>query len=235
MRARVGGRVQGRVGGLRLRVGGHRAGGLLAARLLAAALAVAAATSGCSYNVVAQTPTPLPIGTGTRPGLATQVPLEATPWPNGTTGAYGLRIDPSLMSNIPSIVGGNPLIENVAIESAALDDSQYAASFSAFYVARIGRITDLNWVQVSLASLKEDSQTQGFYLAWRDDWFKAVCSQADGVGTTDTQSINDWPVDVALCKGGVDAYTLNLDNGIMVSIADFGPRRLGKQLIQGIN
>ena len=76
---------------------------------------------------------------------------------------------------------------------------------------------------------------QDFYTSWRDDWFNATCSQADGIGSTSLQTINDWQVDVATCNGGVDAYTLSLDNGILVSIADFGPRRLGKELIEGIN
>ena len=89
--------------------------GPTAATLAALAVVTAVSLSGCSYNVVAQTPTPEPTGTGVRPGIATQVPIEATPWPNGTIGADGLRIDPSLMSNIPSIVGGTPLVEYVEV------------------------------------------------------------------------------------------------------------------------
>jgi hypothetical protein len=212
-----------------------RIAGLPSAALLLAVAALAAALSGCNYNYVAQSPAPTPTGTGTRPGIATEVPIEPTPWPNGTIGAYGLRIDPSLMSNIPSIVGGNPLVEDVLVEDAALDDPQYADSFSAFYVARVGMVSDLNWVQVSLGALKTAAQTDDFYTAWRDDWFKAACSQADGIGVTGKDSLNDWQVDVASCNGGVNAYTLNLNDGILVSIVDFGPRRLGRQLISGIN
>ena len=201
---------------------------------LAMLAVVAAVVAGCNYSVVVQSPTPVPTGTDTRPGLASQVPLEPTPWPNGTTGAYGLRIDPSLMSNIPAVVGGNPLVEDVLVESSALDDSHYAAAFSSFYVAHIGMITDANFVQVGIAALKSDAQRQDFYTTWRDDWFKASCSQADGIASTTVERINDWPVDVATCNGGVDAYTLSLDNGVILSIVDLGPRRLGRQLIQGI-
>ncbi len=223
---------------MRLRAGGPRTApprplATPAALLLAAVVAVC--VSACSYNVIAQTPTPEPTSTGVRPGIASQVPIEATPWPNGTIGAYGLRIDPSLLTNIPSIVGGNPLVEDVEVESGALDDSHYADAFSGFYAAHLGDVTDLNWVQVNLAALKPDAQSQDFYTSWRDDWFNATCSQADGIGSTSVQQINDWSVDVAVCSGGVDAYTLSLDNGVLVSIADFGPRRLGKELIEGIN
>ena len=208
--------------------------GPTAATLAALAVVTAVSLSGCSYNVVAQTPTPEPTGTGVRPGIATQVPIEATPWPNGTIGADGLRIDPSLMSNIPSIVGGNPLVEYVEVESAALDDSHYADAFSSYYAAHLGDITDLNWVEVTLGALKPDAQSQDFYTSWRDDWFNAACSQADGIGSTSLQQINDWQVDVATCKGGVMAYTLRLDAATLVSIMDLGPRRLGRQLISAI-
>ena len=216
----------------RPRVAGLAARPLAALAALAAALVLAAA--GCSYSVVVGTPTPVPTATGDRPALASQVPIEPTPWPNGTVGANGLHIDPSLLSNIPSVVGGNPLVEDVYVESAALDAAQYAASFSAFYAAHIGQLTDLNFVQVTVAALQPDAQTQDFYTSWRDDWFQAACSQAGGVGSTAQERINDWPVDIATCTGGVDAYTLNLENGILVSIVDLGPRRLGRQLIQGI-
>lgn len=213
--------------------------GLRAAHLVASAAAaltvLAAAASGCTYTVVVGGATPAAQGTGTRPEVETEVPIEPTGWPAGTTGATGLRIDPSLMSNIPSIVGGNPLEEDVLVENAAMDDSQYAAAFSGYYAAHIGMIADLNFVQVTIAALKADAQTEDFYKAWRDDWFKATCSQADGIGSTGLEKINDWQVDMATCKGGVDAYVLSLDNGILISVVDLGPRRLGKQLIQGIN
>jgi hypothetical protein len=205
--------------------------GLRAAPLLTVALAVVTAVTACSYSVVVQSPTPAPVG----PGIATEVPLEPTPWPNGTIGAYGLRIDPGLLSNIPSIVGGNPLVEDVAVESAALDDSHYATAFSAYYVAHIGSITDINYVEVGIGALKDEAQSQDFYTAWRDDWFKAACSQAGGIGSTGKDSINDLPFDVATCTGGVNAYTLSVNNGILLSIIDLGPRRLGRELIQGIN
>jgi hypothetical protein len=197
--------------------------GLLAALLLAATAAAA-----CSYTVVVQSPTP-------GPDTDTAVPIMPTPWPNGTTGTFGLRIDPSLMTNIPAVVGGDPLVESTDIEIAAMDDPNYATAFKSYYVASIGSITDVNWLEVSIGALQDGALTQDFYTQWRGSWFQTACSQADGIASTDQESINDWPVDVATCKGGVDAYTLSLDNGVLVSIMDIGPRRLGRELIEGIN
>ena len=199
-----------------------RIGGLLAAVVLLATSVVAA---GCYYTVVVTSPTP----------LVTSVPIEPTGWPNGTIGTFGLRIDPSLLRNIPSSVGGNPLLEDVEFELLTLDDPHYASPFDGYYIAHINSISDPNWLEVSIASPREGAQTDDFYASWRDSWFKTACSQADGIDTTTLESINDWQVDVATCNGGVMAYTLRLDNGILVSIMDLGPRRLGRQLIKGIN
>ena len=199
-----------------------RIGGLLAAVVLLATSVVAA---GCYYTVVVTSPTP----------LVTSVPIEPTGWPNGTIGTFGLRIDPSLLRNIPSSVGGNPLLEDVEFELLTLDDPHYASPFDGYYIAHLNSISDPNWLEVSIASPREGAQTDDFYASWRDSWFKTACSQADGIDTTTLESINDWQVDVATCNGGVMAYTLRLDNGILVSIMDLGPRRLGRQLIKGIN
>jgi hypothetical protein len=205
-----------------------RVAGLLAAALVGAA----ALASACSYSVVV---TPAPSLSGSAPALVTDRAIGATPWPNGTTGQYGLRIDPSLSSNVPSYVGGNPLQEDAISEALALDDPQYAAAFSALYVAQVGSIADLNWVEVSVAAVKGGEIDQTFYTSWRDDWFKTACSQADGIASTSQETINDWPVDLAACSGGVRAYTLSLDNGILVSIMDLGPRQLGRELIGALN
>ena len=199
-----------------------RIGGLVAALLLAAAAATA-----CTYYPEPPSPTPAPPGTA--------VPIMPTGWPNGTTGTFGLRIDPSLLSNIPTVVGGNQLVEAADIEIAAMSDASYAKAFSSYYVAGLGSTADLNWLQVTLGAPRADAQSEDFYTTWRDGWFQTACSQAGGIDTTAQQEINLWQVDVAYCIGGVDAYTLTLDDGVIVSIMDLGPRRLGLQLIQGIN
>jgi len=204
-------------------------------RIAAAILVILAASvvvAGCNNSVVV-TPPPGSVDTGT--GLTTEVPIGATPWPNGTTGAYGLRIDPSLSNNLPAYVGGNPLVEDAGTEVLALGDRRYAEVFEAYYVAQVGSITDLNWVQVTVARLKGAAIGPDFYASWREDWFDSACSQAGGIGSTSKETINDWQVDLATCTGGVRAYTLSLSDGILVSIVDLGPRRLGRQLIEAIN
>jgi hypothetical protein len=209
-----------------------RVGGRLAAvpGTVALAAVVVAVVAGC-YNVYV---TPSPVDGGSRGPDATDVPIGATPWPNGTTGAYGLKIDPSLSSYLPSYVGGNPLVEDAGTELLALDDQPYAEAFNSLYVAQVGDITHPNWVQANVAWLKGQSFGQDFYASWRDDWFDRSCSQAGGVVKKAQDSINDWTVDVATCAGGVHAYTLELTDSVLVSIVDLGPRQLGRQLIEAL-
>jgi hypothetical protein len=207
-----------------------------AALLLAATVtAVAFAVAGCNYSVVVTQP---PLGsvdpgpTGD-PGY-TEVPIGVTPWPNGTTGPYGMRIDPSLSSSLPSYVGGNPLVEDANTEALDLADKDYGDAFEALYVAQVGDVAAPNWVQASLARVRGGAVGDEFYASWRDRWFAATCSQAGGVATKAQESINDFQVDVATCGGGARAYTLSLGDGMLLSVVDLGPRRLGRQLIEAL-
>jgi hypothetical protein len=199
----------------------HRAATAAAA---AAALLIAAAAAGCGSAAITPSPTPMP----------TAYSLLPTPWPNGTVGQYGLHIDPALIARIPAVVGGNPLVEDAAMEIAAMDDKSFADAFSGYFVAHLGDITDLNWLQVSVGTLNADAQGSDFYTSWRDGWFGTACSQAGGTSSTTQEWIGDWQVDEATCAGGVMAYTLTLDDKTLVSIMDLGPRRLGRQLITAI-
>jgi hypothetical protein len=189
--------------------------------LLAVLLCVAAvAASGCG-SVVATTP---PAGT--------DVPIAPTPWPNGTVGRYGLRIDPTLLGKLPAEVGGNPIVEAAGTEAQDLDNPDLPASFDGIAEGSLGEITDANWLRVSVGRLRPEAQTDDFYTSWRDQYDEGVCSRADGVASVQQETIADRAVDVATCKGGVVAYTVRiLDGAVLVSAQDLGPRRLGRQLI----
>ncbi len=170
----------------------------------------------------------------TSPPLETEVPIGATPWPNGTVGQYGLRIDPSLLAQLPGDVGAYPLAEDAETEMEALDDADLAKTFDSYAAASIGEISDDNWLRVVIGHLKPASQTADFYTAWVEQYASGACSQADGVSTSGQQTINDWIVDTATCAGGPVVYTLALGNGTILSMFGFGAKDLGRVLIDAL-
>ena len=169
----------------------------------------------------------------TPPG--TEVPIGATAWPSGTTGPYGLHIDPSLLGRLPRNVGAYPLLEDPSGETAALSDADLAKTFDNYAAASIGAIGDANWLQLAIGHFQQDHQTADVYTAWVSEYATGACSQADGVSGSDQQTINNWVVDVSTCAGGPIVYTLTLGNGTIVSMFGLGSKDLGRMLIQSLN
>ena len=149
-------------------------------------------------------------------------------------GRYGLRVDPTLLRSLPSTVGGEPAVEAADIEARALDDQNLPASVEGLAAARVGSIGDANWLVVTIVRLTPAANTDSFFGSWSDEYAQGACSQANGVGGTADQQIGDWTARVASCKGGVLAYTVRLENRLLLSATELGPRRLGHQLIEAI-
>jgi hypothetical protein len=200
--------------------GPHRAGLpiLAVALLVAAALAAACGSSG-------------PTNTANE----TQIPFGPSAWPSGTTGQYGLHIDPSLLGRLPRSVGAYTLVENTDSEKAALDDQDLARTFDRYAAASIGTLGDDNWLQLVIGHERPESQTPDIYTAWVDQYATGACSQADGVSGSSQPTINSWVVDVSTCAGGPIVYTLILGDGLLLSMYDLGPKDLGRMLINQLN
>ena len=90
----------------------------------------------------------------------TDIPIGATPWPSGTTGQYGLHIDPSLLARLPETVDAYPLVEDGFSEGQALNDADLARTFDNYAAASIGVITDTDWLNVVIGHFKPESQTR---------------------------------------------------------------------------
>ena len=167
----------------------------------------------------------------------TTVPLQPTAWPNGTVGAFGLRIDPGLLGTIPRTAGGLPLIESAPTEITALDTSDDFTRFDRFAAAEAGQLSETgnsDWISVSIGHVRDADQTDDFLASWRDEFFEGACSHADGVKSQAQETINDWPVDTAVCTGGPLVYVLWTEDGNLLSIQDLGPRHLGRELINAL-
>jgi len=190
--------------------------------MVAALLAASVAVTACSQP--GSTPEP----------QYTSVPIGATPWPNGTVGEFGLRIDPSLLAKLPRTVDAEPVLEDVDSESVVLDNADLAKTFDGYAAATIGAVGDTDWLKLSIGHFQPNNQTPDVYSAWVDQYATGACSQADGVSSTTQSTINDWLVDVATCGGGLTVYTLSLGGGVVLSMYGFGPQDLCSQLIAAI-
>ncbi len=189
-----------------------------------AALAVAAiALAACGGGVVSPSPT------------YTAVPIGPTAWPSGTTGQYGLRIDPSLLGKLPAHAGALPITEDAGSESIVLDEANTANTLDRYVAASAGDIGNPDWLKIAIGHFKTDSQNGDVYSAWVDQYATGACSQAGGVSGSDrTEDIGYYTVDISTCAGGITVYTLQRGDGIVVSMYEFGPKHLGRKLIESI-
>jgi hypothetical protein len=162
------------------------------------------------------------------------VPIGPTAWPSGTVGRYGLRIDPSLLGRLPASVAALPLVEDAASESGALDNADLANNFDGYAAASLGLISDPDWLYLAIGRRKPAAQTADFYAAWVDEYATGACSQANGVATSNRQTINEKFVDVSTCNGGPVVYTVSLGDDLLLSMYGMGPRDLGRMLIESL-
>jgi hypothetical protein len=190
---------------------------------VAATLAVAAiALAGCGGV------------TASPPPAYTAVPIGPTAWPSGTTGQYGLRIDPSLLGKLPAHAGAVPILEDAGSEAIVLDDADAAKTIDRYVAASAGGLGDPDWLNIAVVHFKTESQNGDVYAAWIDEYAKGACSQANGVSGTDQQDIGSFTVDISTCAGGITVYTFQRGDWVVVSMYEFGPRHIGRALIAAI-
>ena len=188
-----------------------------------AALAVAAiALAGCAGAAASPTP------------AYTAVPIGPTAWPSGTTGQYGLRIDPSLLGKLPAHAGALPITEDAGSESAVLDDADAAKTIDRYVAASAGGLGDPDWLNIAVVHFKTESQNPDVYSAWVEQYAEGACSQANDVSGTDQQDIGNFRVDISTCAGGITVYTFQRGDWVVVSMYEFGPKHIGRALIAAI-
>ena len=189
----------------------------------AATLAVAAiALTGCAGSGASPTPT------------YTAVPIGPTAWPSGTTGQYGLKIDPSLLGKLPAHAGALPVKEDPGSEATVLDDADAAKTIDRYVAASAGGLLDPDWLNIAVVHFKTESQNEDVYSNWVEQYAKGACSQASGVSGTDQQDIGDFRVDITTCAGGITVYTFQRGDWVVISMYELGPKHIGRALIAAI-
>ena len=193
----------------------------LVARLVASLVSIAVAAVACSPTASPSVP------------FYTEVPIGPTALPAGTVGQYGLHLDSTLLGKLPKSVDAYPIAEDFDGESQALGDPDVVKTFDRYAAGKIGDISDDNWLVLAIAHLQPNAGADA-YPGWVESYAAGACSQANGVAASDTTTINFWQVDTATCTGGPVVYTLELDNDLVLSMVGYGPRDLGRKLINAI-
>jgi hypothetical protein len=191
-------------------------------RGVVALTAAAIALAGCGGAIASPSPT------------YTAVPIGPTAWPSGTTGQYGLHIDPSLLGKLPAHAGALPVKEDPGSEAAVLDDADAAKTIDRYVAASAGGLGDPDWLNIAVVHFKTESQNEDVYSAWVDQYATGACSQAGGVSRSDRRDIGDNTVDISTCAGGITVYTLQRGDWVVISMYEFGPKHIGSALIAAI-
>jgi hypothetical protein len=191
------------------------------AGLAAVCLGLSLVAAGCDAGVA--TPTP----------FHTAIPLRPTAWPQGTVGQYGLRIDPTLLADLPFAVSGNTIEEDAQTEIGSMDDPNLPKTFDSYAAGMINEIGASVWLSLAVGHRK--SLDPDVYQAWVDSWAALACSQASGVQSAGQETIGNWLVDTATCNGKVNVYTLAWSNDRILSMFGAGSGDLGRLLIEHLN
>ncbi len=191
---------------------------------------------------VGQRPAPAPSPTRFVPptGSAGALPPPVTGTPSSGSGGQPLasgsvRIDPSLLTQLPSTVSGIALVEDVDTESHDAADPAHAADLAGLAVAIAADLSTSDVAVASVVRLKPGVYSDEYFRSWRETFDTGACSQAGGVAGSAESVIAGRRTFIGHCAGGVFTYHVYLPAGAaIVSISSLGERRLGERIVEGI-
>ncbi len=216
----------------------------LAALAALTVLALALAACGAPADPSTTPPTTAPteaISPATEPP-ATEPPATEPVSPDATTPAESLDVptpagavieDPSLLSVLPSDVGGVVVAHEAQAFTDAAGDKAFATNVrsAAFAVAVDGE----NLASAVVAKLNPGTYSDAFFRDWRDSYNEGACGQAGGlVGNAESQ-LGEQTVYIGSCAGGLRTYHAWVESrGVIVSAFSLGDRKLGELLMAGL-
>ncbi len=182
----------------------------------------AASSGGAQGTPSIGAPTPPASAGPSRTAAATTCSLPA--------GAAAPALDPSLMSVLPSAVGGIAVTQEPNSFGEAVADPCFVANVdrAVFPIAVSGN--DL--ASGVVAHLRPGVYSDAFYADWRATYDAGACAQASGVAGEANQSLGGRTIYVTTCGGGLRVYHAYLARkGVIVSLLSTGPAGLGEQLM----
>jgi hypothetical protein len=184
-------------------------------------------------------------------GLSGSLPPPATGTPGASAGSGAaspssspasspvssgtVRIDPALLSVLPTTVDGAAIAEAPEAEAESATDRTLSGSVDRLASAFVASADGTNWAYASIIALKMGAFNEPFYRDWRDTFDRGACSQAGGVTGSAQSSIGGRLVFIGRCAGGLLTYHAYLPGtNLLVSISALGPQRYGERVVQGL-
>ncbi|MEX1171200.1 MAG: hypothetical protein WEG56_01185 [Chloroflexota bacterium] len=166
-------------------------------------------------------------------------PTLAPPTTPSTTPRAAIGVDPALLDVLPPTVDG---IERLADPDTAAEIAtsvDLAASVEsiavAIYVGPGSSVAD-DLAIVSVARLRPDVFSDGWFRQWRETYDAAACEPAGGVQTGSAQAeIGGVTTHIGSCRNLVHTYHVRLTGpDRVVAITALGEARLGERIVAGL-
>jgi hypothetical protein len=173
-------------------------------------------------------------------GIAGSLPPPVTGVPSSSlreqpSASGSVPIDPSLLAQLPSTVGGLALVEDVETESHDAADPSHLVDLAGLAVAIAADPSTANLAVASVVRLKPGVYSDAYFRSWRESFDSGACSQAGGVAGSAEAVIAGHRTYIGHCAGGLLTYHVYLPaTASIVSIWSIGERRAGELIVQGL-
>jgi hypothetical protein len=193
----------------------------------------------CGSNVSPSPPpslSPAALATASpTPGVSASSSGPAAESPTSSTLASPIPTDAALLDLLPATLDGLDRQTDPSVDAGIAADPDLARLATSFATALYIDPTTGEFAYVSVVRLQEPL-SQRASISYRTSFDDAACAQAGGLQRTAEATIGAHRTWIGSCAGGVRTYHLDLSGGgLVLSVSEAGERRLGEQLIGGLD
>ena len=148
-----------------------------------------------------------------------------------------VTVDGSLLSILPSEVGGVPMTPAPETATDIALDPSLATDVEAIAVALAaseGSSGNQDLVIANVIRLRPDVFDDAFFRSWRDTYDAAACEPAGGQVGNAEAVIDERQVFIGSCASGGFTYHVRYGEDVIVSLTSLGSGRFGEQVVKNL-
>jgi hypothetical protein len=198
---------------------------------LVATLLLVVFVAGCNGSNASRSPAePSPTLT-TAPSVPSGPPSQSSAPASGRA-----PVDESLSAHLQEVVDGLAFEASPGSDAVAAADPSVVANGEAVLTRlAIDPLTG-EFAHATLVRLRPGVFDDAWFRQWRDTFTAGACGQAGGVAGNAEAQLGGRTVYIGSCAGGARTYHTWLpDSRVIVSVTSVGERRLGEQVMEGLN